>query len=321
MHDPSAVSDESIAGLTKWLKETPGVLYVHINLTADNSRQAATPELHDGALKLDWPWEKDITIADKAGPEAKLVPIALTSATGTKLTAPDARISRQFTLAGPAATAVLSAGNAPTLVVWRHADFKGVVVFDALSGGGTPYREELRRTLAELKAKSGVGIELRGPQRHNAFTTDKWIANATTDGDPQTLTGVDLLTGDLNPVVGAGRSAAFIGGEFQGKFAATLNGVSVLCDKPIRKIEKIPGGMRIECDGLIQAASSTGKLDARAAAGAQPPEIKPDARMKWLMLEDSEGLATLAIGDGKTAQPATLVHVRCRRPLTIVTRP
>lgn len=315
--EPEGLTDQAIAALTKWLKETPGVLYVHLDLAADNAKPFGTPEQFDGKLKLDWPWENDLSIG-AAITKGKPAALKLESPNGA-FTLPDNRLARPIKITAPAAKTVLSSGAAPALVVWQSADFKGAVVFDVVEKSAQSLRNELRRTLRALKAQSGVGIDLADVSLHESLTDDRWIMDTTSGPEPKTISGVDLLTGELNPVVGPEKSAALVGKNFTGKFAASYNGISVLCDAPIRKIEKIEGGLRVECDGLIQAASATGKLETKAD-GKQPAEINDANRIHWVMLENTEGIAAETIGDGKNSSLSSRVYIRCKRPVSIVTR-
>ncbi len=316
--DPAALTDPTIAGITRWLKETPGLLYVHRDLTGDNARQSGTPERFDGRLTLDWPWEGDLSPAAVAPPTAGL---ELASPAGATLLAPGSIVARTFNVTGQRARVLLTSGGAPVLVVWQHPDFKGAVVFDGIAGDGPPYRQELRRVLAELRAKSGVGIELDGPIRHEADESDRWTADATAGStDVRTIHGVDLLTGALDPRVGPNKSAAFVAKAFQGKYAAAYNGISVLCDRPIAKVEKIDGGLRIECDGLLQAASDTGKLDVSPVSGAALPPVAGERVKPWILIGSDEGVATTPALDGSRSRTGTVTYVRCARPVTMRSR-
>lgn len=327
---PGALTDGTIEKITQWLKTTPGVLYVHLDLSSNNASQYSTPENFDGKLKLDWPWENDVSITapdapepKKKGAKAKPIPkgesLTLTSVGGASVTIPGAIVARSMEISGKA-RAIYSCEENPVLAVWQGDGFKGVVVFDVVDGGGKPYREEVRKALAELKEKSGVGIVIDGPQRHEMLATSQWIANTTAGStDKNTLTGVDMLTGTLNPVVGPGKSAAFVAKDFSGKYAAAYNGISVLCDQPIKKVEKIPGGLRIECDGLMQAASATAKLEAKPDGDALPA-VADEKLNRWVMFENTPGIAIQKIGDGKESEPSSLYYIRCKRPVTILTR-
>jgi len=86
VHDPPTVSDATIETITKWLKEQPVLLCVHKNLTDDNTAEASTPEDHDGKLKNDWPWEKDLKVV--VGAPAKRAKLARLDLAGRPATWP-----------------------------------------------------------------------------------------------------------------------------------------------------------------------------------------------------------------------------------------
>lgn len=322
--DPGALTDATITALTKWLKENPGVLYVHIDLTADNTQQYGTPEAFDGKLKLDWPWEADLAVvapAKDAKPVKADAALQLVGGDGAAFAVPGGSVLRTFKLGGANTRALLSHDKSPVLAIWQHPQFKGVVVFDGVDGGGKVYRERIRTVLNELKTKSNVGIAIDGPIRHEMLAGNGWIAETTAGSQVEhKLKGNDMLTGALNPVVGTYKSAAFVATDFQGRFAASLNGVSVLCDQPIKKIEKTDGGIVIECDGLMQASSVTGKLDVKPVKGDAIKAIKDEDLNRWVIFDNTSGIATQATGDGKESDPATLVYVRYNGAVTIRTK-
>lgn len=322
--DPAALTDATIAAITQWLKESPGVLYVHVDLTADNARQAGTPERFDGKLQNDWPWEADVNTgaefkpaavdADSADDAAALK--RFVTADGKEIAAPDATLVRTIKPAGGAAKVLATRGGSPALVAWQKPGFKGAVVFDGIERGGAAYRAVVRAAVTDLKERGGVGVALTSPARHDVVSTDAFEARVTQgDGEAMSLKGVDLLTGEASPTVGPDRGAAVIARDLQGRYAAGGNGVSVLCDRPIKKVEKVEGGLRIECDGLIQAASASGKIEVAPEGGAALPEVGEAKTVRWMLAESSEGVATRPAGEGGQAGRVTLV--RCARAVML----
>ena len=320
--DPPAVTDAAITAITKWLKETPGVLYVHLNLTADNADQYGKPEAFDGKLKLDWPWEGDVVVGAADAKAAAGDVLKLTDAAGKSSDFAGARVSRTFAIKSPDAKAFFSNDGEPVLVVWRKPGFKGVAVFDGIEAGvgagWAPYRKALAGVLGDLNTASGVGVKFGGALRHVALSNEHWAAASTAGGEERVMNGVDIVSGERNPPIGPRRNAAIIGKDFQGRFAATYNGVSVLCDKPIRKIEKIPGGLRIECDGLIQAASDTGKLAVQPEGDQQLPTIAPEKFGQWVVYTQDQGMSVLRTGND--AAPNNLTFIRCNKAIVMKTQ-
>ena len=319
--DPGSLTDAAIASLTKWLKETPGVLYVHIDLTADNTHQFGTPEAFDGKLKLDWPWEADLAVVTPpkpAAPPKNDAALQLVAGDGAPFDVPGATVLRTFKLGGANARALLTHDKQPVLAIWRHPQFKGVVVFDGVDGGGMAYSERIRSVLNDLKTKSNLGVALEGQFRHEMLAGNGWIAQTTAGSRVERkLQGNDMLTGALNPVVGPYKSAAFVATEFKGRFAASFNGVSVLCDQTIKSIEKVEGGIVIECDGLMQASTVTGKVDVKAVNGDAIKPIADEDLNRWVIFDNTAGIATQPTGHAKESDPATLVYIRHNGPVTI----
>lgn len=318
--DPGPLTDATIAAVTKWLRESPGILYVHLNLTADNSEQFGKPECFDGKLKLDWPWEADVTIAptiEKSNEGA----LTLIGADAKELKVPRGTAARTFHVAGESAKALLTSDKRAVLVVWRKPDFKGAVVFDGVTvtGADQVYRHELQRILNQIKTESGAGLKLDGPVRQIMISNDQWTAASTAgSGDPQTVIGNDLPSGERNPLVGPNRNAVFVGKDFKGKYAATFNGISVLCEQPIKRVEKIENGLRIECDGLIQASSASGVVILKPEQGEVPLAIPDKQLNQWLIRQKTEGVGSIPVGNDNA--PSKLYFIRSPRVLNLTTK-
>lgn len=314
VHNPATLTDRTIAALTKWLKEQPGLLYVHINLTDDNSAEASTPEDHDGVLKNDWPWEKDV--------EAKLLPAEkglkehpLRSPHGQMPTV-TAQLASTFALNGPNAQTLLSTDGKPCLVLWRKpGDFKGGVVFDGLASASADYLRVLKEVLAEVHRDFGHGLELRGPILHQSLEADGLTAAAATGyyrtvSESYAYEGVDLLTGEPNPKVGGGRSGTIVARDLRAEYVACVSGIAILCEQPIKEIREVDGALIVRSDGLIRAASETGAVKVTRTDGELPT---PESPMDWLVFGKEEGVLTLPLG--KTGNQ--VVYVRSRAPVRV----
>ena len=279
--DDAPLTDETIGALTAWLEDHPGLLSVHGTLSADNTNEASTTQDHDGKLRRDWPWEKDITLPGES-----------------------------FRIAGDRAKVLATGTGGPNLVLWRHPELKGAVLFDT----GPRASGELRQMVNALHKEHAIGFELNGPEALQAQQEGSLVAAASggSSGD-HSLQGVDLLTGEANPAVGPGLSGAIVARNWRGTFIASFNGVSVLCDKPIDDVQPVPGGLRIRCSGLTRAGSQTGDVEVTPDGGQALPVIEADAAAEWILFGDEEGLASLVIRD--TDSRAT--YIRSRKTLTI----
>lgn len=126
-------------------------------------------------------------------------------------------------------------------------------------------------------------IPATGPSRHVVGHVDQLTGAATSWGasDKFNYPGFDLLTGELNPNVGGGRSGALVTTNYIGKYAAVLNGVTIFADHPLQA-EPVAGGMRVRCDGLMRSGAVT--VEPELPAVANVPE--------WILTSTSDGIGT-----------------------------
>jgi len=314
VHNPGTLTDQTIAVLTRWLKEQPGLLYVHINLTDSNSAEASTPEDHDGVLKNDWPWEKDVAV--KLLPAEKgLKEHPLRSPHG-KMPTVTARLASTFALNGPNTQALLSTDGEPCLVLWRKpGEFKGGVMFDGLASASADYLRALKEILAEVHRDFGHGMEVAGPILHQSQSADGFTAAAATGyyrtvSERHAYEGVDLLTGEASPKVGGGRSGTIVAQDLRAEHVACVSGIAILCEQPIKEIKQADGGLLVHSDGLIRAASETGAVQVTRADGELPT---PEDPMDWLVFGKEEGVLTLPLGN--TGNQVT--YIRSSTPVKI----
>ena len=280
--DEAPLTDHTIEAITNWLRDQPGLLYVHGIPSDSNTNEASTAADHDGRLMRDWPWEKDVRLA--AG---------------------------KYQITDDSVQALASSPEGPTLVLWKKRGFRGAVLFDA----GPHKLEELRQAINSLHEKQRVGVGLNGPKALQLWRQGR-IAGAVSGGSSgeHSIKGVDLMTGEPNPVVGPARSAAVVARDYRGKYLAAYNGVSILCDKPIAQVEPIASGLRVQCPGLIRAGSGTGAV--KVVGGREIPKVEAAKVNEWILFGEAEGIVSIPIGD--TGSSAT--YIRCRGPVTITQR-
>ena len=315
VHDPGLLTDRTIEAITQWLREYPGLLYVHRELFSSNKAEASTARDHDGKLQNDWPWERAITIQrnDQKG-KPKAVRFGKNEET---ITIEQAVIGSTISAAGGTASPLLTAGGKPTLALWRDAaSFKGAAIFEGVESASADYLGVLRSILNELHRKYGLGLNLDGPVLHQVYAGESFTAAASTGyyrtvSDRQTYEGIDLLTGAVNPPVGGGRTGTIVARDLTGKYLATTEGLAILCEKPIRKIEKTEGGFLVETEGLMRVAAATGNPTVVRAEGEALPEIEEP--IPWVLYGTEEGTATVPVGKSDRS----VLYVRCSRPLRI----
>lgn len=319
VHDPGALTDETIDALTRWLKETTGLLYVYLDLSADNANQASTPNDFSGRLLRDWPWEKDIATAPGVDAAPKKGSSLLVKGKLGELNLPDTSYARSFDVKGSRAKPLLVAGDKVVLALWRHPDFKGAVIFDGVRGGGKVYRDTLRGCINDMAKNDGIGRELKDSIRSTLFKDDRIAVTVAGNGlEAVAPFTVDAVTGRALSAVNAGGTAVMFR-ETQGKYVAAYNGVVVICEKPDAKFEKFEGGVRVIGGGLIRAASEQGGVAAQFEGGAQPKEIEASDLSDWLVFGKTDGIATVT--NGKPPDVFNYVYVRSTKPVTFIAAP
>ena len=291
--DKSAYRDAAIDAVVQWLSTQPGVLCVQGWLSTDGSMPLAVPEAIDVPFKSRWPWQADIT----------------RSADG-KITV--AKSPRVRVIAGTA--------ESPEAVVWRGEGMRGAVLFDfsGRDAGGkdlsSKAAEAIGKELARLATADNpadrigmVFTEPAGLVSGNAAGLTAFAAGRHVVGD-RVVRGMDLLTGRVDPSLKAARAAAIVADSYRGEFVAVEGGVCVLGDKPLEAVEKIDGGLALECGGLVRAVAPGGV--AVEWAGTAPPNISTkdgdeSKFLAWLLESNDPGIATLPQKDGP---PVTFIR-------------
>lgn len=322
VHRPGLLQDPTMAGITNWLRDTPGLLYVHDTIPHDNAAEASTTVDLDGRLQNDWPWEDAVSIIDPLPPEKKkkrqpkATGIPLEGEAGP-LELKAAKITSAFTVKGGEARVLLAYRGQPVLVLWQRPDFKGAVLFDGVSYCSAPYLELLQGVMNKLRRERGIGKPIERPFLQQQLDVAKVTAAATSAyyrgaSQAETLTGVDLLTGVVNPSVGPSRRGAIVSEDFTGKFVVAWKGMVAFSDKPFSAIERRDDGLVVTTPGLFRVTTATGGVKATVAGKALP---EPEEASKWLLYGDTDGAAPLLIG-GKDSDRLAL-YIRSQTPVTL----
>ena len=99
---------------------------------------------------------------------------------------------------------------------------------------------------------------------------------------------------------------------------ASYNGVTVLCEELIDKVEPIENGLRIGSSGLIRAASISGRVRVKAQGNSRLPAFETEAKINdWVLFQDAEGIAVLpeVLPGGKKV--GSITFIRSRSPVTV----
>jgi hypothetical protein len=295
--DKSAYRDAAIDAVVQWLSTQPGVLCVQGWLSTADAMPLAMPEAIDATFKSRWPWQDDVT----------------RSADGMIAVAKN-----------PRARVIAGTAESPEALVWRGDGMRGAVVFqfDGKDVGGKTTEaigKELARLATAEKPADRVGLAFAEPAgivMGKAAGLTAFAAGRHVAGE-RNVRGMDLLTGRIDPALGAARAAAIVGESYRGEFVAAEAGVCVLGDAPLEAVEKIEGGLAVTCSGLVRAVAPGGvKVE---WTGPAPPEVSTadgdeSKFLAWLLESTAPGVATLPQKDGP---PVTFI----RTPAAIKLRP
>ncbi len=319
VHRPEALRDETIARITRWLREVPGLLVVHLDLPTGNDAEAGTVEDHDGRLANDWPWEADISRAPASGkPAAALKRVAITAPTGT-VTVAQLTPAATWRLAGDRARALVTRDGSCLLALWRNApQFRGAVLFDGVQDASAEYLAELRDVINRLHAESGVGVRLTEPASAEVFEGEHIQAVAGSHyyravRGEKVLDGLDIMTGDPSPEVSGPRhsKAALVANDYIGRFVAASSNVTAISDVPFTSARIDGGDLVVQSPGIIRAASRPGRVSV-STEGAKPlPEATNS--VGWLLFSADEGIARFP----RNAEGRVMTYVRSAAPVRL----
>lgn len=288
--DEAPLADRTIASISGWLKERPGLLYVRGALSTNEVNEASTAEDHDGVLKQRWPWVGEVGL--------------LSSTSGVS-----------YAVSGPNVTVLAKGTQGPSLVLWRAPENKGAVIFDA----GLKEATGLREAINKLAREHQVGVELTGPPLQMVWREAGITGAACSGGSVSNiLTGVDLLDGSPNPGVGPGRSGALVSTNLVGKYAASLNGVAVLGEAPLAEVAPVAGGLRVRCAELLRAGGQHGHVSVAVEGGGRLAEIEPEKANEWVLFGKADGFLNRSIR-GNTNKAVTFI--RCSQTVVVTTSP
>ncbi len=278
--DTSPLSDSTITTITKWVKDKPYALYIRGALSVDIKNKVNTPDDMTTNLNNRWPWEKDVVCNGKS-----------------------------YKVSG-SARAITGTTDEATLVYWKGDGYQGGVVFDLSPNNDS--RDKINALLNHEK----IGVAFDGTPGMKIMKVNGITAAVSTgsDAEPLTLKGVDFLTGEPNPVMTKGRSAAIVADKFKGKYIYADNGISILGTKPLENCVTIDNGIKVSCVDLMQIGSITGKVKVLTANGKKELNMVSVEKInEWLLYSNDEGIATIPVGD----KGAVATYVRCKEAVII----
>ncbi len=246
--DKDLLTDATIASVDRWLRKTPGILYIRGWVRTDDQAEWSSVADMDGRLSERWPWKSDVQRVEGG---------YATTGSATPLGGTAAKTER---------------------VLWRHPDYKGVVLFTQKGLG----RQRLRDTTETLRDKYGVGPEWRDHPGYLSGTVDALHGRTTASkaGEAVVIEGTELLTGERGPSVGPGRQAALTADAYEGAFKVVHEGVVVLGVAPLERVSKSPGRLQLRSTRFIRV-SGEATVSVPQAEALEQPET-PEAAGEWL---------------------------------------
>ncbi len=271
-NERAGLSDNGMRKLIAWLRATPGVLYIHRWLPDGPDAGRICAENPTGALNEVWPWKGDLSPLTAPPDNRGNVKI--------RAYQPVARVE---TLAGEGQEAVLA--------LWRHPDYKGVVVFDAGVAGAV----RLREALVGLRAKEGIGPKLAEQMGMTVDRDDLFGHVYFEEPLKQVPAGVDLPTGIRNPVVPPGRSSAFIPRDLSLRYLFARNGIAVVGIEPLQRAEAGGDGVTVVSDGLLRVVGDAPLVFERE--GRPLPDVAEERLLPWTLESNEPGVARIQTKD------------------------
>ncbi len=272
-HERIGPADTLIRLLSDWLRKTPGVLYVHRWIPDGPDAGRVSVDNPMGVLTESWPWTGDL--------------IPRTEATD-KRDGPTIRgyrpVARTETLA--------KEGDAAVLALWRHPDYRGVVLFDTGAAGAARVRE----VLADLRAREGIGATV--PARMGMVIERDDLYGHVYFGEtlPAAPPGTDVLTGIRDPVVPPGRTSTFIARRLNQRYLFADNGIAVIATDPLLRADSGEDRVTVVSDGILRVVADATPVFEREGGGPLPV-VEDDNLLPWLLESDAPGVARIATKD------------------------
>ena len=307
VHDPRRLQDATIERLARWLREQPGLLYIHGDLTADNSREAATAADHDGVLQRNWPWESDLQIT----PLEKSVAVKSVTVGGADQALAHALRLSDVTTSGDRSTVLATADGKPVLVLWRHPDFRGAVLVDTLEQTDGAWLDILRTQIRELAANAKLEVTLPDQALHQDATVDgvSAIAASPYSGKARTPVpappGLDWFAGVPVEALSTRREAVVASTAFTGKHVVILGDIAVLSQAELTTATVADGAVTLQASGVIRLMSSRELTVSPTLTSRE---------LDWLFAETSPGVVHLPPEKGRDAH---LYYLRADGPITV----
>lgn len=262
------VTPDVVKKINQWLRARKnGLLYVWGDV---NASRAQFPELARKPLKERFLWEDAVQAMRTPllpAPSKEKSPITKSAkkdagqpqfpAVGkfsfASKSFEDQNTQMRTTYAGKV-TDVFSAGGKAVLAQWTPQEGSCTVLFDGANGAGSIYTGALEEVILALDKKRGSSVRRNPYWGHVGVENEQFVVDVATRGyttlqnaRPRQHTGVDIITGVINPLVKNGE-AALILKNYVGPYAGGLGDWAVMARSGLKEMALADGGRRLELD-------------------------------------------------------------------------
>ena len=267
------MSESARKAWVEYIRDTPAVIVFN----------GAYPETKGGArssigdirddLETPWPWEADVKYVAKDNRKGK---------------------DAHYIVKDGAPVEIIEKNSSGVArLVWRGKGMKSIVIFDLLTGAANS--EAIRTVAAKHFAANSVDFKFASkPGLFEAQTSTglKVTAQCAWGGiTAETVAeGCDLLTGQWQAKVTARLPVAATSDDYVSPYVIIHGGVSVLAeDMPLKLLEKLPNGVKVEVDGLVRVTTRSRRL---AKISGAPLKEEKDG-VDFFVKGKTGGIATL----------------------------
>lgn len=263
------VTNDLVRQTNEWLQKKRGLLYVCGDL---NSKTALLPKMRFEKLTDRFLWEGDVAAAAKPTVKRKFkgrrgkkytlqVPIEMGGFARNGDQVEDPETSIRFTYSGKIKPLLTHQGEA-VLALWQDPErAKGLVLFDGAAEAGPVYTEALEAAILELDRERGAKIERNRWWGHVVWENEQFAIDVATSGyrtlqaaRPRQHRGIDIINGDVNPLVKHGQSALILK-NYVGPYAGGLGDWAVMARSELKEMQLLtPTKLRVLARGVVRVS-------------------------------------------------------------------
>jgi hypothetical protein len=187
------------------------------------------------------------------------------------------------------------------LALWRNpAKAKAVVLFDGAAEAGPIYTGALEKVVLDLDAKRNAQIKRNRYWGHVCWEDERFVVDVATSGysalqaaRPRQHRGVDIISGDINPLV-EHDSSALILKNYVGPYAGGMGDWAVMAREELKEMALLNAGtLRVHARGVTRVSHVGDQpIVLKEAAGFQKVEGQLDVwKAMW------EGKKAFSVND------------------------